>query len=72
MTELTDNFSGDAWIAWAKRKAEEAAADPPESRQNGHTPAPDTADPEPPPGPLDPAEARRQARHAAFNAGAWV
>ena len=72
VTELTDNFSADAWIAWAKRKAEEAAegtTPAPESPLNGHAPP---SAPEPAEAPLDPAEARRQARNAAFSAGAWT
>jgi len=80
ITELTDNFSADAWIAWAKAKAERAEAErngeaspDPEPRlnghQNGHAPA---ESPEPPPEALDPAEARRQARNTAFQSGAWA
>ena len=62
VTELTDNFSADAWIAWARAKAqaaeEAAAATSPESRQdgplNGHKPAGDATAPEPPPEPYGP------------------
>jgi predicted phage terminase large subunit-like protein len=124
---LLDGNGAQAWIAWAKRKAEEAAAAPdlataearvrelypspyqecrkPDclrmvslgaayccvpcsdaadggceihahsngcdqraaERSNGHAPAED-----PPSVPLDPAEARRMARNAAFKAGAWT
>ena len=60
-----------AWIAWARRKAEEAAAGSPEPAPpvralNGHVPPPEP----PPPAvvPLDPAEARKQARDAAWQA----
>ena len=64
---LLDGNGAQAWIAWAKRKAEEAAASTaPEPRVNGHQPAPE------PPEPADPAEARRQARNAAFTAGTWA
>ena len=57
-----------------KPKAEEAAAGiTPEpsvnGRQNGHAP-PEA--PEPAEAPLTPAEARRKARDAAFQAGTWV
>ena len=75
---LLDGTGAQAWIAWAKRKAEEAAAGTPapEPRQdghvNGHTPAGDTPAPEPPPEPADPAEARRLARNAAFASGTWA
>jgi len=64
-----EHSSAEDWIAWAKRKAEEAAdsTTSPEPRVNGHQPAP-----EPPEAPVDPAEARRQARHAAFTAGTWA
>ena len=72
-----EHSSAEDWIAWAKRKAEEAAAgDPPDPRRNGHSnghpPPPAPGEPEPSPEPPDPAEARRQARNAAFKAGAWV
>ena len=73
---LLDGNGAQAWIAWAKRKAEEAAAGiTPEPRQNGHlnghAPAPD---PEPSPASLSPAEARRQARDAAWaqGSGGWA
>ena len=71
---LLDGTGAQAWIAWAKRKAEEAAAGiTPEPRhdghQNGHAPP---AVPEPAEAPLTPAEARRKARDAAFQAGTWV
>jgi predicted phage terminase large subunit-like protein len=77
---LLDGNGAQAWIAWAKRKAEEAAAGhlgpAPEPHLNGHqngrAPAQDTAAPDPTPEPLEPAEARRQARNAAFKAGAWA
>jgi hypothetical protein len=64
LTELTDNFSADAWIAWAKRKAEEAAGRQ-EEPVNGTPPAAEKPDPEPAE-PLNPAEARQRARNAAF------
>lgn len=68
-----EHSSAEDWIAWAKRKAEEAAAGHPEPAADAQ-PAPDSAapasvpagGPEPEPVPLDPAEARRQARNAAF------
>ena len=79
VTELTDNFGADAWIAWAKRKAEEAAAgQSPEPRSSGHQDGyvppsvSEEPEPEPEPAPLSPDEARRAARNAAFKAGAWV
>jgi predicted phage terminase large subunit-like protein len=66
---LLDGTGAQAWIAWAKRKAEEAAApQPPEAGLNGHAPPQAPEEPEPSPEPLDPAEARRQARNAAFQA----
>jgi hypothetical protein len=69
-----DGTGFQAWLAWIKRKAEEAAAErgdgpPPEAR-----PAPDqhAAETEAtavePPVPLDPAAARKAARDAAFRA----
>lgn len=65
VTELTDNFSADAWIAWAKRKAMEQAEGVP-------GPAPEPAaevSPEPEPAaPLDPVAARKAARNAAYRA----
>jgi len=75
-----EHSSAEDWIAWAKRKAAEAEAErngtAPESRLdghvNGHQPPGDGPSPEPPPVPADPAEARRAARHAAFNAGTWA
>jgi len=79
VTELTDNFSADAWIAWAKRKAEEAAAgdaEPqPGPRLNGRTPALEAAPvASPDDAPLSPAEARRRARDAmwASGGGGWA
>lgn len=70
---LLDGTGAQAWIAWAKRKAEEAAAgQPPEPRvnghQEGHAPASESPEPGALPEPLDPVEARRQARNAAFKA----
>jgi phage terminase large subunit-like protein len=68
VTELTGNFSAAAWIAWARKKAEAAAA------ERGDAPAPDrpapadTAVPEAEPVPLDPVAARKAARDAAFRA----
>ena len=67
-----EHSSAEDWIAWAKRKAEEAAegtTPAPESPLNGHAPP---AALEPAEAPLDPAEARRQARNAAFTAGTWA
>ena len=72
---LLDGTGAQAWIDWARRKAEEAAAGvTPEPRQNGHTPAPAPAAPEPSPEPLSPAEARRRARDAmwAQGSGGWA
>ncbi len=65
-----DGTGAQAWLNWAKRKAEEAA------RARGELPAAEpapaepeaAAEPEPAPVPLDPVEARRQARNAAFRA----
>jgi predicted phage terminase large subunit-like protein len=70
---LLDGTGAQAWIAWAKRKAEEAAASrPPEPRvnghQDGHAPPPVADEAEASPEPLDPVEARRQARNAAYRA----
>jgi phage terminase large subunit-like protein len=59
LTELTDNFGATAWITWARRKAEEATEP---------APAPPIA-PEPEPAtviPIDPAQARKAARDAAW------
>jgi predicted phage terminase large subunit-like protein len=68
---LLDGNGAQAWIAWAKRKAEEAAEgitpEPP------RPPAGSTPPPEPPPEvPPDPGDARRAARNAAFASGTWV
>ena len=41
VTELTGNFGADAWLKWAKRKAEQAAAD----RGEGPAPEPGAAPP---------------------------
>lgn len=76
LTELTDNFGATAWIAWAKRKAEEAAAGPlaavpdlPPSLPDRATAAPpEPAEPAPEAVPLTPAQARQEARNAAFRA----
>jgi predicted phage terminase large subunit-like protein len=63
-----DGTGAQAWLAWAKRKAEQAAVD------RGEAPAPEPqpqaaeAEPEPTAVPLDPVEARRQARNAALRA----
>lgn len=73
---LLDGNGAQAWIAWAKRKAEEAAADTPPAPEpapralSGHAPAPE--DPPSPETPLSPAEARRAARNAAFKAGTFA
>jgi len=75
-----ERSSADEWIDWARKKAEAADAErageaaegttpAPESPLNGHAPP---SVPEPAGAPLDPAEARRRARNAAFNAGSWV
>jgi phage terminase large subunit-like protein len=78
VTELTDDFSADAWLAWARRKAarqEQEGKPGPQgsaglSQQPGSSPPPEPqpapAAPEPPP--VSDAEARRQARNAAFAA----
>jgi hypothetical protein len=59
-----EGFGAGAWIEWAKRKAEAAAAAP--------EPAVEAPEPAPPPAvPLDPAEARRQARNTAWQAQGW-
>jgi predicted phage terminase large subunit-like protein len=61
---LLDGSGAQAWIAWAKRKAEAAAAEDPPVAVNGHGP---DASPEPAPViPLEPAAARKLARDAAF------
>lgn len=66
VTELTGNFSADAWIAWARRKAEEAAA------AEAGKPAPDAApDPEPETPPADPRELLRAARNREAAARGW-
>ncbi len=66
VTELTDNFSADAWIAWAKRKAEEAAAgtspEPGPQAADGTPPATREPEPDVPP---TPEEARKRARDEA-------
>jgi phage terminase large subunit-like protein len=68
ITELTGNFGGDAWIAWAKRKAE-AAAEPPANGAEPHAGAPSLSpSPEPEPAPESPEQARQRARQAAFMA----
>lgn len=71
---LLDGNGAAAWIAWAKRKAEEAAGGPlpaPASRRAlapvpDAPAAPEPAEPEPPAAPLDPIAARKAARDAAF------
>jgi phage terminase large subunit-like protein len=66
VTELTGNYSADAWIAWARKKAEAAA--------QGPEPSPATAtaeaapEPESPAAPLDPVAARKAARDLAYRA----
>jgi predicted phage terminase large subunit-like protein len=61
---LLDGTGAQAWIAWAKRKAQEAAAEDAPVSVNGHGP---DACPEPAPViPLEPAAARKLARDAAF------
>jgi hypothetical protein len=74
---LLDGTGFQAWLAWIKRKAEEAAAErgdgpPPEARpapdqRVAETTAAEAAAAEPPV-PLDPAAARKAARDAAFRA----
>lgn len=72
VTELTGNFGADAWLAWARRKAMEAAA----ARGEGPAPEPRPAaavveappEPEPEAVPLDPVAARKAARDAAYRA----
>jgi predicted phage terminase large subunit-like protein len=59
-----DGTGAQAWLDWAKRQAELAEASrrgevPPESPQDEAAPEPETV-------PLDPVEARRQARNAMF------
>ena len=74
-----EHSSAEDWIAWAKRKAEQAeaaaAGQDPEPRANGRMPALEAA-PEPIPddAPLSPAEARRRARDAmwASGGGGWA
>lgn len=58
ITELTDNFAADAWIAWARRQAEESGAE-----ASGHAIAPDAAVT---PEPETPEQARQRARNAAM------
>jgi predicted phage terminase large subunit-like protein len=61
---LLDGTGAQAWIAWAKRKAQEAAAEDAPVSVNGHGP---DASPEPAPViPLEPAAARKLVRDAAF------
>lgn len=76
---LLDGTGAQAWIDWARRKAEEAAAgQPPEKSANGHVPQPEeTPAAEEAPVVLSPEELRRQARNAAFKAqqgreSAWL
>ena len=66
---LLDGNGAQAWIAWAKRKAEEAAArQVPEPRPaGGSAPEPEPA-PDEPAVPLDPVAARKAARDAAYRA----
>ena len=72
---LLDGTGAQAWIAWAKRKAEEAAAGqhPAEPGHNGHQGG-SANGPAPPPEPgeapeiLTPEEARRRARDEAYRA----
>jgi predicted phage terminase large subunit-like protein len=74
---LLDGTGAQAWIAWAKRKAEEAAAGQPgapaprqdghdgNGHHNGHAPQPE---PEDEPEVLTPEQARKRARDEAFRA----
>jgi phage terminase large subunit-like protein len=75
VTELTDNFSADAWIAWARRKAEEAqaareAAEAAEAAvlEAGES-APATAEEPAGEAPASAADARRRARDALWQEG---
>lgn len=71
VTELTGNFSADAWIAHYRRKAEAVAR-----AAAGEAPEPEPAaaeteaetEPEAPAAPLDPAALLREARNAAYRA----
>lgn len=63
---LLDGNGAAAWLAWAKRKAEEATGQRLPERPAG--PEPDVVTPEPEPMPDDPAAARKRARDAAFRA----
>jgi predicted phage terminase large subunit-like protein len=77
---LLDGNGAQAWISWARRKAEQAAAEagnPAASSRRAPEGEPPTApeaeptaavEPEAPPVPLDPAAALREARHAAYRA----
>jgi predicted phage terminase large subunit-like protein len=69
---LLDGTGAMAWIAWAKRKAEEAAAGPaPEPRESaGPEPgaSPELPGPQADVIPLDPVAARKAARDAAYRA----
>jgi phage terminase large subunit-like protein len=61
VTELTDNFSGDAWIAWARKKALAAA--------DSALPVPEpAAAPDPEPAPQDLRSPLQRARDAAYAA----
>lgn len=78
VTELTGNFGADAWIAWARRKAEEAQAGAEETGEDagpaasGHHPEVSNGTAPAVPGtvPFDPVAARQAARTAAFRAQA--
>ncbi len=68
VTELTGNFGADAWLQWARKKAEEAARARGELPPEPLAPEPE-ASPAPEPEPmLSPAELRRQARNEALRA----
>lgn len=67
MTELTDDFSAQSWIAYMKRKAEEGGAATPESTAIRPDPEPADTTSARPTEP-DPVDARQAARNAAFRA----
>lgn len=62
VTELTDDFNAQAWIDYMRRKAE------PTAPVDDEAPAVEPKESTPP---LDAADARRQARNAAFRAQGW-
>ena len=72
VTELTGNFGAQAWLAWAKRKAEAAESSGAAVSGGAAAPGPEEADAADEPDavvvPLDPVVARKAARDAAFRA----